>query len=285
MNRTALKKIPLRAVPFPGWGQKVHRWIFALFLLQFVLVWLSLSAPWPNFGNARWPDGLLVVLAAATTVASLTRQLPTQNVLLASAVIVLIAGAVHTLSALCGIPFGPCRYTKRVGQVLFEPLPWAVPLVWLIALLNARGVGRLILRPWRKARNYGFWLMGVTAFLVVLFDFGLEPFATQVKHFWEWGPSRAGLYWYTTPWVNFVGWMVTALLILAFATPSLINKKPVKHPPDYHPLVVWGLVDLLMVTGAVTKQLWGAAGVQSAVTAVVVTLAIRGAPWFDRSPP
>jgi len=276
MNRTALKKIPLRAVPFPGWGQKVYRWIFALFLIQFVLVWSSLWAPWPNFGNARWPDGLLVVLAAATTLVSLTRQLPAQNVMLASAIIVVIAGAVHTLSALSGIPFGPCRYTKRVGQVLFEPLPWAVPLVWVIAILNARGVGRLVLRPWRKARNYGFWLMGLTTFLVVLFDLGLEPFATQVKHFWEWGPSRAGLYWYTTPWVNFVGWVVTALLILAFATPSLINKKPVKPPPDYHPLVVWGLVNGLLITGAVSHGLWVAAGMGSAGVVLVVIFASRG---------
>src|SRR5689334_6970845 len=124
MNRIALKKIPLRAVPFLGLGHKVHRWILILFLIQFVLVWLSLWAPSPNFGNARWPDGLLVVLAAATTLASLTRQLPAQNVMLASTIIVFIAGAVHTVGAFSGVPFGPCRYnTKRIGHPLFEPLP------------------------------------------------------------------------------------------------------------------------------------------------------------------
>src|SRR5689334_15997264 len=107
MNRVALKKIPLRAVPFPGLGQKFHRCFFTLFLLQFFLVWMSLWAPWPNFGNARWPDGLLVVLAAATTLTSLSRQLPAQNVMLASAIIVLIASAVNTVGALSGVPFGP----------------------------------------------------------------------------------------------------------------------------------------------------------------------------------
>jgi len=270
MNRVALRKIPLRAVPFPGLAQKVHRWVFALFLLQFVLVWLSLWAPWPKFGNTRWPDGLLVVLAAATTVASLSRQLPAQNVMLASAIIVFIAGVVNTVGGLSGVPFGPCHYTKRIGQTLFEPLPWAVPIVWLIAILNARGVGRLILRPWRASRNYGFWLMGMTVLLVVLFDFALEPFATEVKHFWEWGPSHARLFWYTAPWVNFVGWAVTASLILAFATPSLINKKPVKHPPDYHPLVVWVLLNALFITGAVNRQLWSVVIEASTATALVM---------------
>jgi len=279
MSRAVLKKIPLRAVPFLGAGEKVHRWLFILFLLCFAFVWLSLWAPWPDFGEARWPDGVLVVLTAATTLASLARQLPAQNVMLASAIIVLIAGAVETVGALSGVPFGPYHYTRRMGQVLFEPLPWAVPLVWLIAVLNARGTGRLLLRPWRKTRNYGFWLMGLTAFLTVLFDVGLEPFATRVKHLWEWGPSRAGFFWYTTPWVNFVGWGATTVVILAFSTPSLINKKPVKHPPDYHPLIIWVLINALFITGALSRHLWLAAGVVSAGTSVVAVLAMRRATW------
>jgi len=279
MNRVALKKIPLRAVPFLGAGQTVHRWLFILFIIQILLVWLSQWAPWPNFGEARWPDGLLIVLTAATTVASLSRQLPAQNVMLASAIIIFIAGAVDTLGALSGIPFGPYHYTKRIGQVLFEPLPWAAPLLWLIAILNARGTSRLILRPWRKTRNYGFWLLGLTAALVVLFDFGLEPFATEVKHFWKWTPSRAGLYWYSSPWVNFVGWTATALMILAFATPPLINKKPLNHPPDYHPLAIWLLLNALFLTGALNHSLWAAAAVIGAGAVVVGTFAIKGATW------
>jgi putative membrane protein len=239
---------------------------------------------WPNFGEAaRWPDGLLVVLTAATTVTSLSRRLPAQNVILASAIIVFIAGAVQTLGAVSGIPFGPYYYTKRIGQVLFEPLPWGVPLVWLVVILNARGTGRLILRPWRKTRNYGFWLMGLTVLLAVLFDLGLEPFATEVKKFWKWSPSHAGLYWYSTPWVNFIGWAATVVMILAFATPSLINKKPekkpVKHPPDYHPLVIWALLNLMFLTGTVSHQLWLAAGVVLAGMSVVTIFAIKGATW------
>jgi uncharacterized membrane protein len=283
MNRVILKKIPLRAVPFLGAGEKIHRWLFGLFLIQFVLIWLNLWVPWPDFGKARWPDGVLIVLTAATTVASLTRQLPAQNVMLASTIIVFIAGAVQTIGTLSGIPFGPYHFTKRIGQVLFEPLPWAAPLVWLIAILNARGTSRLILRPWRKTRNYGFWLMGLTALLVVLFDVGLEPFATEVKHYWEWGPSHAGVYWYRTPWVNFVGWAATVVVILAFVTPSLINKRPekkaAKHPPDYHPLIVWVLINFLFATGAVSQHLWAAAGVMLATTTSAAIFAIKGGTW------
>jgi len=279
MKQISLKKIPLRANPFSGWALRIDRILFALFALQLMLVWLNLWAPFHPFGRSRWPDGLLIVLATATTLASLTRRLPGQNVILASFIIIAIAAAAQTLGALAAIPFGPYLYTENFGQMLFYPLPWAAPLLWVVAILTSRGVGRLILRPWRKTKAYGFWLMGLTVGLVVLLDFGLEPFATQVKHFWLWGPSKAGLYWYTTPWVNFLGWAATAAVILAFTTPALINKKPAKQPTDYKPLVVWLLVNMLFVTAALVHQLWWAAGLTAAASVAVTIFAIRGARW------
>jgi len=87
-------------------------------------------------------------------------------------------------------------------------------------------VGRLILRPWRKVKNYGFWLIGLTALLAVAFDLALEPFAWHVKHFWLWQPTRLSVTWQGTTLLNFIGWAFVSLLILAFATPSLIRKQP-----------------------------------------------------------
>jgi uncharacterized membrane protein len=276
---SAPKKVPLRANPLVGFAPRLHHLFFGLFLAQFALVWLNLWTPFPGFGDARWPNGLLLALTAATILSSLTRQLPTQNVLLASVIITLIAGAVQTFGAKTSIPFGPFVYLPAIGPQLFEPLPWALPIIWLIAILTARGVGRLILRPWRKTRSYGFWLMGLTAGLVVVFDLGFEPFATHVNHFWLWNPTRAGLYWHVTPWVNFLGWAGTSLLILAFATPSLINKKPVKQPPDFHPLIIWLLVNVLFATGALTHQLWAALVFVLGQCIIVTILALRGATW------
>jgi hypothetical protein len=183
MNRVVLKDIPLRINRFSRWAPRIHRVLFGLFLLQFALVWTRLWLPWPLLGSARWPDGLLVVLTTATVVASLTRQLPGQNVMLASTIIAFIAGAVQSLGALTAIPFGTYAYTEQIGQQLFYPLPWAVPLMWIAVILASRGVARLTLRPWRRTQNYGFRLIGLTTLLVVLLDAGLEPFATSVKHY------------------------------------------------------------------------------------------------------
>lgn len=272
-------KIPLRAKRLPGLGSTIHYFLFGLFVIQFALVWLNLWASLPGFADARWPNGVLLLLAVAATLSSLARQLPAQNVILASIIIALGAGAVQTFSALTGIPFGPYVYTRGIGQRLFGLLPWAVTVTWIVAILNARGVGRLILRPWRKTRSYGFWLMGLTAALVVLFDFGLEPFATRVNQFWFWRPTHAGLYWYSAPWVNFFGWAGTALLVLAFATPSLINKKPVSQPPDFHPLIIWLLINVIFASGAITHHLWVAAAVIAAHSAVTTIFAVRGGTW------
>jgi uncharacterized membrane protein len=280
VNRVMLKHIELRSNRLPGLAQKVQRGLFGLFLLQFALVWTRLWLPWPLLGSAHWPDGLLVVLATAAVVGSLTRQLPAQNVMLAAIIIAFIGGAVQSLGALTALPFGPYVYTEHTGQQLFNLLPWAVPLMWITAILASRGVARLALRPWRKSSNYGFRLIGLTTALVVLLDLGLEPFAARVKHYWFWNPTRLKFDWYDAPWVNSFGWAVTTLLILAFATPSLINKKPgPQPPPDYVPLVVWLSINILFATGAAVHHLWPALGLVSLGSITVAVFALRGASW------
>lgn len=279
MNPISFKKNPLKPSRPSGSPLVVHWVLFGLFLVQFALVWLRLWLPFPLFGDAGWPDALLILLAGGTVLASLARQLPGQNVMLASIVIAFIAGAVESAGALTGIPFGPFDYMPNAGDQLFHPLPWAVPIVWIVVILSSRGVARLALRPWRKTRAYGFWLMGSTAGLVVALDLGLEPFASRVKRYWVWHPTRMSFDWYGAPWVNFLGWGVTTLLILAFVTPALINKKPVKQPPDYHPLIVWLLLNVLFATGAFANGLWLASAVILLASAAATVFAIRGAKW------
>src|SRR3954470_12241308 len=106
MNRVTLKNIPLKTNHFARWPLRIHRIVIGLFCIQFFLVWLNLWLVPTLFGNARWPDGLLLVLATAATLASVSRQLPGQNVMLASVIIAFIAGAAQSLGALTAIPFG-----------------------------------------------------------------------------------------------------------------------------------------------------------------------------------
>ena len=115
-----------------------------------------------------------------------------QNALPAALITALVGGIAHGLSANSNLslPFGPIVFKPDAGAKIFGFVPWTIPLLWVIAIFNARGVARLILRPWRKVKNYGFRLVGLTTLLVVAFDIALEPFAWHVKHFWFWQRTK-----------------------------------------------------------------------------------------------
>jgi putative membrane protein len=278
---------PMRNLPRPAadsaarTAQVTHWLALGLFAASFALVMLALWLPIQLPGESGWPDAALVLLATATTLVSLSRRLPAQNVALAAAGIAFIGGTAHGIGAMTAIPFGPFSYTGNAGPRIFGTLAWPVPLIWVIAILNSRGVARLILRPWRKLRAYGFWVIGLTAALTVMFDFSLEPFAAQVKRYWLWQPTRLPLAWYGAPLVNFLGWLLAALLILAFVTPTLIDKRqrPAKRPPDYHPLAVWLPAQALFAAGTLAHGFGPAAGFDVVASVVVATFAIRGARW------
>jgi len=264
-------------------ADKMARWfhwllivlLACLFALVLAANGLSLDLP----GKPGWPEALLLVLATASTMAALARQLPLQNVLLATFVIALMGGAVHTLGVTMGIPFGPFLFGVEAGPHLFQTLPWTLPLIWVVAILNSRGVARLILRPWRKIRNYGFWLIGLTAVLTGLFDLALDPFAARVKHYWLWLPTKFPVTWQGAPPVNFFSWAAVSLLILAFITPALINKNPVRRAPDFHPLAVWLGAMLLFGLAAAPHGMWPATALDGVVAVLVAIFAVRGGRW------
>lgn len=236
-------------------------------------------APFP----LPFPEGTLetvvLFLALGTTLISLCGQLPVQNVLLAAVIIGVVAGGIQLVGAVTGIPFGPVVYSQDSGPKLFNSMSWAIPFLWIVAILNARGVARLIMRPWRKLRIYGYWVIGLTVVLALLFDTGLEPYATHLKHFWFWHPTKLSIDWYGTPLSNFLGWLLTALLVLAFSTPSLMKKKPSKSILNYHPLIAWNSINVLFTAASLSQHLWLAGALSAAGCLAVTAFAVRGANW------
>lgn len=262
----------------------ITRWFYWLstivFAAAFVLAGMTLFEPLKLPGNTGWPDALLLLSGVACTITAATRRLPLQNVLLAVFIIAVIGGAVQALGATTGIPFGPFTYSKSIGAQMFKTLPWTVPIVWVVAVLNSRGVARLILRPWRKISGYGFWLIGLTAALTLLFDFTFEPFASRVRHYWLWAPTKFPATWEGVPVSNFLGWAAVSVLIALVIGPVLINKQPGKrNTPDFHPFAIWLGIVALFGTGCALNGLLDAA-VADGILAVVITIfTIRGGTW------
>jgi uncharacterized membrane protein len=264
----------------PAAASKLLARIHWLFTFLLAAVFLSTLVAFGEKSDSNWPEAWLLLLATISTLVALTRQLPSQNVLLAAIIIIFIGGMAHTVGVKSGIPFGPFMFGPEIGQRFFGTLPWAMPLLWVVVVLNSRGVARLILRPWRKMRTYGFWLIGLTALFTMLFDCALEPFATHAKHYWIWTTTGYSLTPQGAPISNSVGWFIVTLLMLAFATPLLINKQLSKgSAPDFHPLVVWLGVILLFAIAAALNGLWAAMAIDATIGIIAAVFAVRGGRW------
>lgn len=229
--------------------------------------------------GGRWLEGLFLIAAAVAALVALGQRLPLQNVLMAATLIYCISGLILLVAAVTGVPFGPIVFSDTLGGMWFGVLPWTVPLLWVVAIVSGRGVARLIMRPWRKTNFYGFWVIGITCLLLVHLDLALEAFAVDVRHYWLWRPTVTSLKWHTAPWVNFLGWFVTALAVLSLTLPSLINKQPVKRPMDYQPLIMWMLLHGWLATGNAVAGLWPAVAAGVAGVVVAAVFAVRGARW------
>lgn len=272
---------PAEINPVEEIGRFFHWLVSAVALANYALVLTVLITDRQLPGKPGWPEALLLFTATLATLAALARQLPAQNTLLAALIIATIGTTAHAFGATTAIPFGPFRFTDAAGPRIFSLVSWAMPMLWVVTLLNSRGVARLILRPWRKLRAYGFWLIGLTVALTGLLVAALEPFAGLVKHYWIWEPIRLPITWGGAPITNYLGWLVVALLIMAFAAPALIDKRarPIKRPPDYHPLISWLLALALFATGVALRQMWLPLAYCVALGVVTTVFALRGARW------
>lgn len=248
-------------------------------LIFFLLTWIAGSVVlWVNVDPvvASWIDSVLLLAATTCSLLGLARRLPVQNVLMTALVIACIAAGVVSFGTITGMPFGSFAFSGRMGAKMFGTLPWTVPLLWLVIILNARGVAELILRPWRRTEFYGYGVLGVACLLVVLLAFGLDPFAVKVKAFWIWKGGTSTLRWHTAPWMNFLGWWITALLALVFSVPWLINKRPGPELADLDVLILWSLFNLWLALGHAAHQLWLPLGVTLGDGVMVTLLALGG---------
>ncbi len=255
---------------FARWG--LNATLAILFILELL-----------NPGGSPGIGAGLLVLATITSLASLTKQLPLQNVLLAAAITALIGGIAFSLTAAptIAMPFGPLVFASGAGDKILNLLPWPLPLMCIVIIFSARGVARHILRPWRKTKSYGWWVIGLTAVLVTGFDLAFEPFAVRTQHLWLWQPTKIPAMWQGASPMDPIGWLVMTLLTLAIITPWLIRKQPGSghQQPDYHPVAVWLGALVLFAVGAVRVGALVPLGIDAVLAAVTLIFVIRGIKW------
>lgn len=109
-----------------------------------------------------------------------------------------------------GVPFGGYEYSALLGPKWFDRVPWVIPLSWFTMAVPsfalARGVG--------AARGPIARVLFASA-LLVAWDLALDPAMSALTPYWIW--SETGPY-YGMPWMNLVGWYVTAAVIMGALT-------------------------------------------------------------------
>ena len=223
-----------------------------------------------------------LICAVVACMVGLNRQMPFQNILMGAGTAALIGSLAHALSAIhsWAIPFGPIYFHERCGTQFMDLVPWSIPILWMAAILGSRGTARVILRPWRKLKTYGYWQLGVTSLLAMVLDLAIEPYATTSQHLWSWQATKIPLNWYGASPLNFICWALVALLIQAFATPAMVKKRPGSRSPlDLLPVTAWLGMVILCAAGCAKSGLWPSVVADGVIILTTVGLVIPGARW------
>lgn len=154
---------------------------------------------------------LTVLLFASASVTAAWRTLGRRGaviLLVVSAGVGFVAEAVGTAT---GVPFGDYTYADSLGARLLD-VPLIIPLAWTMMAYPALVVGRMVASS--TARR-----IVVSALALATWDVFLDPQMVDAGH-WTFGP-RNGPELTGIPLVNFAGWLLVALLLMAALTAVL----------------------------------------------------------------
>jgi hypothetical protein len=143
----------------------------------------------------------------------------------------------------------------------FQESFWMSAVLWVVLLLNARGMARLILAHRSKHRHHGVHLLGLSLVLLLLMVMAMEPFASTVHHYWLWGKTRLPITWQGVPLSSLFAWCVVGSVASVAATPFLIRKRPRPLPLTGEPAWLWILMSILFAVGCASADLWPVTGV------------------------
>jgi hypothetical protein len=232
-------------------GVGVFSWILTcIFTVQCLLVCITLAGT--GLEPVRWSEEFFVLFGLTTTLIALSRHLPWQNVIWASIIIGSVAGTVHALGNMF---FGSAK--AAAGSAI----SWQLPVIWVMVILNARGVARLAMARWRAGAVYGLWLLSVTFFLVLLFAPGSQYLEQGLGFRRPAGTAQSIVWRENVPWIPLLLAGLSATIALLLVSSSLINKRPIERAPTAEPLVVWLSLNLVSVSAALSQRAFAAASI------------------------
>jgi hypothetical protein len=161
--------------------------------------------------ESSWIVALPAGAMALIMLLRLARSLPGQNIALIVAGLLAGEGLLELFLA---------GYSRvEVTGPMWSYLTGAA-LLWLAVVLSVRRLSQFILRPWRRRRPYGIWLIGMSAVFTASFQFGwpclnLDPDVDPIP------PGRAAI-------MAAIRGLATVVLLTGLA-PWFIRKRPVSR--------------------------------------------------------
>ena len=183
-------------------------------------------------GCLHYGDEILILLAFINTHLHAARQW-TAGVARKWAVIILLCSyAIEAIGTKTGLPFGEYAYTENFGPMLWL-VPLTIPFAWHIVVTNALFIVRAILP--HVSELVEALLVGV---ICTVYDFILEPFATTVRHYWNWSGG-------TIPHLNYVAWFVLSAALAYLFAPTLSTT----YRRDPRPFLILLLTVVIFIAG------------------------------------
>jgi uncharacterized membrane protein len=218
---TARLRADVRVARSAGLARAAALLAAAVVLLQVVYPLVS--------GAAR--DRLTIATVLVFFCASAGHALAWRGPGFATLLVLVTAGGgflVEALGVTTGLPFGGYAYTGRLGPQL-AGVPLVIPLAWTMMAYPALLVGRRITRHRR-------WGPVVAGCALAAWDLFLDPQMVDAG-LWVW--HGGGLALLGIPLSNFVGWLVTAVLMMAvlWRSPAIAPLVPADRVP--YGLYLW----------------------------------------------
>ena len=151
----------------------------------------------------------MILAATVATLLAANQRLPIQNIIGLTVTLAVFWWATLLIAKISGVFFKPPHFNFHFLR------DYEFGLLWIVGLINARGLGKLALFRWRKTANYGLWLIALSSLLVLVEDF----------------VSRKNL-------IYSVGKFLFVAMMFVAATPWWIDKKRIEPKRDFQPLLI-----------------------------------------------
>ena len=152
------------------------------------------------------------------------------------AVVIMVIGfGLSALSVRFQWPLGPVYFPENLGWTI-GPIPFGIPLLWLVIIAGAREAALLIL-----PRAGHAMIAFTTGLLTLLTVANLDPVAWKYRAWWLWypkpfeGPNHA-------PWQSYLTWLLASVTLAWIMRSNRVLPQGGKRP--WSPVIVWTVLNL-----------------------------------------